>query len=380
MIVAHSRQLLRDLIAIPSINNAFLPPDDSRAGEQGVADFLAATAAAAGLAVEFQPVFPGRSNILARLLPPQKTQSTILLAPHMDTVGEPGHSPALFNPRIKNGRMHGRGACDTKGSVAAMLSAILAVARSGKRPQSTEIIFAGLVDEENAQTGSRVLGQSGLRADLAIVGEPTQLKIVTAHKGDLWLRLETHGKAAHGARPELGRNAVHLMAKVVDALEIHYAAALKKRRHPLLGNPTINVGSINGGSQPNIVPDHCEISADRRTLPGETESSVRREINALLRARRLSARLSNAKTAPCAPLETNPQLPWIQSLLRIARQKQPCGVDFFCDAAILAQAGIPSVVFGPGNIAQAHTADEWISLESLDRATALLTEFLRSLP
>jgi acetylornithine deacetylase/succinyl-diaminopimelate desuccinylase-like protein len=295
----------------------------------------------------------------------------------MDTVGAEDH---CFTPVQKGARLFGRGACDTKGSVASMLTAVAEIACSKQRPQHTEIIFAGLVDEENAQAGSRALAASGFKADLAIVGEPTELKIVTAHKGSLWLLLETQGKAAHGARPDLGKNAVHTMARIVDALETDYAAQLKRRRHPLLGCGTINVGTINGGKQPNIVPASCSISIDRRTLPGETERGVRREIAGFLNERGLRATFASEKIAPCLPMETDSRIPLVKQFLSVAKQPKPAGVHFFCDAAVLAEAGIPSVVFGPGDIAQAHTADEWISLNSLERATQMLIRFFRSLP
>jgi acetylornithine deacetylase/succinyl-diaminopimelate desuccinylase-like protein len=261
-----------------------------------------------------------------------------------------------------------------------MLTALLEVVSSPQRPQHTAITFAGLVDEENAQKGSRALVQDNFSADLAIVGEPTELKVVTAHKGDLWLRLETRGKSAHGARPELGRNAVLAMARLVALLETKYARALDRKRHPLLGHATVNVGAIRGGSQPNIVPDYCEISVDRRTIPGETEAGVWSELRSFLRQHHLKARLINSKEALCLPLETDHRLPLVRQLFRAAARKKPAGVDFFCDAAVLSGGGIPSVVFGPGDIAQAHTADEWISLRSLEAATAVLIRFLRSLP
>ena len=260
-----------------------------------------------------------------------------------------------------------------------MLTALCELANTKSRPQETEIVFAGLIDEENAQAGSRALVAWGFKADLAIVGEPTRLQVVTAHKGSLWLQFETRGKAAHGAAPQLGQNAVHEMARIVDALETDYAARLRKRKHPLLGAATVNVGTISGGSQPNIVPDCCAISIDRRTLPGETEAGVRREIAAFLNSKNLSAKISSAKLAPCLPLETNPRLPLVRQFLRSVGQSKPAGVDYFCDAAVLAAGGIPSVVFGPGDIAQAHTADEWISLASLDRGKNLLLNFLKSL-
>ena len=425
-VAAH--QLLRELIALPSVNPAFLSGREDLTGEQRVADFLAFTADRAGLELEWQKVFPGRSNLLIRLTPAGgRARRRILLAPHMDTVGVDGE--ARFKPVKKAGRLHGRGACDTKGSVAAHLAALLELAAGGARPRETEIILAALVDEENNQSGSRALvgravgrdsvephierseasaasisgkvtlrqetrsaraGSAGKRgstesrptmtADLAIVGEPTRLKVITAHKGDLWLRITTHGRSAHGSKPHLGKNAVHAMARVVEELETNYAATLKCHTHPLLGHATVNVGTIAGGRQPNIVPDRCEISVDRRTLPGESDAGVFAELRALLRRLGVDAELTDTKNAPCPALETDPNLPLVRQLTRCAGQRRAQGVDYFSDAAVLASGGIPSVLFGPGDIAQAHTADEWIELAQLERATRLLVKFLRDQP
>ena len=383
-------KLLAELIALPSVNPAFAPAAGASArqarlhpakfGEKNVADFLMSVAARAGLEVDFQKVLADghhRSNLIARLLPQNKIRQTVLLAPHLDTVNA---EDSQFIPREKNGRLHGRGACDTKGSVAAMLMALCELAHSKSRPRETEIVFVGLIDEEHAQTGSRAFAASGFKADLAIVGEPTKLQVVTAHKGSLWLELETRGRAAHGATPHLGKNAVHEMARIVDVLETDYAAQLRRRKHKLLGAGTVNVGAICGGTQPNIVPDRCSIEIDRRTLPGETDAGIYREIATLLRAKKLSAHISSKKIGPAPALETDPKLPLVQSFLQSVSQKKTVGVDYFCDAAVLSAAGIPSVVFGPGDIAQAHTADEWISLASLERGKNLLFRFLNSLP
>jgi acetylornithine deacetylase/succinyl-diaminopimelate desuccinylase-like protein len=413
-VAAH--KLLRELIARPSVNPAFLADRPDLTGERRVADFLASTADRAGLELEWQEVFPGRSNLLIRLTPAGgKVRRRILLAPHMDTVGVDSEAP--FKPVAKAGRLHGRGACDTKGSIAAYLAALLELGASGPRPRETEIILSALVDEENNQSGSRALvsqvgrrilpdlhskqpaqavgkSQRGRRealpylADLAIVGEPTLCKVVTAHKGDLWLRITTRGKAAHGSKPHLGRNAVHAMARVVAELETRYAATLKRRTHPLLGHATVNVGLIAGGKQPNIVPDRCEILIDRRTLPGETHAGVFSELRALLRrlgvrselADGVDAELADTKNAPCPALETDAELPLVRQLLRCASQRKPQGVDYFSDAAVLASGGIPSVLLGPGDIAQAHTADEWVELAQLERLTRLLVKFLRDQP
>jgi acetylornithine deacetylase/succinyl-diaminopimelate desuccinylase-like protein len=373
-------KLLQDLIAIPSVNPAFLPEDDRRAGEQRVVEFVAGVGTRLGMDAEWQPVEPGRANVLLRLTPKGNVRQRVLLAPHLDTVGGEPISDRLFVPRHEHGRLYGRGACDTKGCVAAMLTSLGELAQGGSRPTNTEIIFAGLVDEENGQRGSRALVATGLKADFAIVGEPTRLRVVTAHKGNVWLRLQTVGRPAHGSRPELGRNAILFMAHILNVLETEYAIALSRRRHSLLRPPTISVGMIHGGIQPNMVPALCEIVLDRRTLPGETEAGVRREIKALLGRRGLSARMESTKAGLCLPLETDPRLPLVRQFIECTGNKPPCGVDFFCDASVLAHGGIPSVVFGPGDIAQAHTANEWISLHSLESGTRLLARFLRSLP
>jgi succinyl-diaminopimelate desuccinylase len=372
-----TEKLLRALVALPSVNPAFLPAGHKHASEQSIAEFLATVGARAGLDVELQPVQPGRPNLIARLAPRGTARHRILLAPHLDTV------PAAddqYTPVAKMGRLHGRGTCDTKGSVAAMFSAMCELAHGDRRPRETEIIFAGLVDEESAQAGSRALVANGFKADLAIVGEPTRLNVVTAHKGAVWIRVETHGKAAHGALPHLGRNAVHSMAAIIEAFESDYRAQLAKRKHPLLGQATSNLGVIRGGTQANIVPAHCFIEIDRRTLPGETEADVKREVSDLFKKHKLRAEVSFPKTAPCLPMETDPSLPLVRQFMKCVEQTKPQGAQYFCDAAVLSAAGIPSVVFGPGDIAHAHSADEWLELEQLERARRILVEFLHSLP
>ncbi len=366
---AASVRLLRDLIALPSVNPAF-HADTSLSGEHRVAGYLEGAARKAGLDTELQEVAPGRSNLLVRLSPANEVRHRVLLAPHMDTVGEPNY-PAQLKPSVRDGRVYGRGACDTKGSVAAYFQTLLNLAKKGARPAHTEVTFVGLVDEENMQLGSRYFAKHGSKADLAIVGEPTRLEVVTAHKGDVWLQLRAVGRAAHGATPHLGENAVTEMARIVLALEEDYAETLAARAaHPLLGRPTVNVGRIAGGRQPNIVPAECVIAIDRRTLPGETEAGVRQEIAALLKKKGLKAGFDNLRTAPCEPLETDASLPAVRALTRAAGRRRTIGVHYFTDAAPIAAGGTPSVVFGPGDIAQAHTDCEWI---------AILEKFLRSL-
>ncbi len=372
-------RLLEELIALPSVNPAFIPAGDPHAGEERVAAFLAESGRKCGLDISFQTVLPGRRNVLLRYAPSGRVRQRLLLAPHMDTVGV--NSTAQFKPARRAGRIYGRGACDTKGSLASMLSALQSLAAARHRPRRTEIILAALVDEESMQAGSRHLGRSKLRADLAIVGEPTRLQVITAHKGDLWLELSTRGRAAHGARPELGDNAIHRMARVVHLLETKYAAQLRRTRHALLGPATVNVGMIHGGRQPNIVPDQCSIRIDRRTIPGEQDARVKREIVQFLRAHGEQVQLTDTKAdEPAPPLETSPGIPLARAFLDAAGQRRAAGVDFFTDAGVLSAAGIPSVVFGPGDIAQAHTAQEWVEIRQLEGATELLARFIGELP
>ena len=373
-----SVRLLQDLIALPSVNPAFFS-DPNLHGEHRVAEFLASAARRHGLEVESQPVVPGRSNLLVRLTPRGQVRQRVLLAPHLDTVGEPAYALQL-KPVVRDGRVYGRGACDTKGSVCAYFQSLLNVTAAGPRPAHTEILFVGLIDEENMQLGSRHFASHGPKSDFAIVGEPTGLEIVTAHKGDVWLRLRTIGRPAHGATPHRGRNAVTAMSRIVLALETEYASELAARpAHPRLGRPTINVGRIDGGRQPNIVPAECIIDIDRRTLPGETEAGVRREIRALLQRQGLKASFDTLRTSPCEPLETNPDLPLVQALTRAAGRRTTRGVHYFTDAAPLAAGGIPSVVFGPGDIAQAHTEREWLAISQLEKSILILERFLRGL-
>jgi acetylornithine deacetylase/succinyl-diaminopimelate desuccinylase-like protein len=316
--------------------------------------------------------------VIARLTPAGKIRQRVMLAPHMDTVGQP-NIDALLKPKRVGGRIVGRGACDTKGCVTAMLLAACRVASGGRRPASTEILFTGLIDEECDQLGSRHYAAHGDKADLAIVGEPTKLEVITAHKGDIWIQLTTHGRAAHGSTPHLGINAAHEAAKVIEVLLGEYTESLRKRTHPLLGRASINVGAVHAGTQPNIVPDLCTIMVDRRTLPGEEDERVVRNLGTLLKRRGLKAKLTYIRTAPCLPLQTDPNLPLVRALCKAAGRKRTLGVNYFCDAAHLAAGGIKSIVFGPGDIAHAHTSNESISVANLEKGVRILESFLRNL-
>ena len=368
--------LLMDLISIPSVNPAFCS-DDSIIGEERVADMLAQLGGKLGFDCKFQLVKGKRRNLLLKYKPCSRPRHRLLLAPHMDTVVA---DQTQLSPFIKQGRIYGRGACDTKGSIAAMLNALAQVIASPERPGNTEIHLACLVDEEHGQLGSRSFSRRNKPYDLAIIGEPTSNEVVTAHKGVMWFQLHTQGVAAHGARPSLGKNAIHAMSRAVQFLEQDYREQLNQSRHPLLGPGTINVGTIRGGKQPNIVPDSCSIWADRRTLPGESNAAIAKDILTSLEKRGIKASLDYRRDAECPAMETQPDLPWIKKLMTLARQKKPLGVDYFCDAAFVSQNGTPCIVFGPGSIDQAHTANEWISIQSLENCVNQYMKFFRSLP
>jgi acetylornithine deacetylase/succinyl-diaminopimelate desuccinylase family protein len=365
-----------DLISVPSVNPAFCK-DASLTGEERVAETLSQRGAKLGLDSTFQLVKGKRRNLLLKYKPCSRPRHRLLLAPHMDTVVA---DKSQLSPVIKQDRIYGRGACDTKGSIAAMLDALAKVVANSERPKNTEIHLACLVDEEHGQLGSRSFSRRNKPYDLAIIGEPTSNKVVTAHKGAMWFQLDTQGLAAHGARPSLGKNAIHSMSRAIQFLEQDYREQLNQSKHSLLGPGTINVGTIRGGKQPNIVPDACSIWADRRTLPGESNASIVKEILTSLKKRGIKATLDYRRDAECPAMETQPDLPWIKKLMALSRQKKPLGVDYFCDAAFIAQNGTPCVVFGPGSIDQAHTANEWISIRSLENCVQQYVKFFKSLP
>lgn len=376
--------LLRELIAIPSINPAFSSGFPDWSGESRMVDFLESRARSLGLETIRQNVAPGRDNLWVGLVPDpsaSKPRRKIVLAPHLDTVGGQQIHEGLFQPRFENGRLHGRGSCDTKGCVAAMFHALECLATTQERPRSTEVWFLGLVDEEKGQAGSRLVGASpDWKADLVIVGEPTELKVVTAHKGLTYAIGRFRGRAAHGSRPHLGQNAILDASKVVQQIETVYSERLKTVQRPLLGSGTVNVGIIRGGAQANIVPDYCEIHIDRRTLPGETKASVLAELKEVERNAGIRSSVEwDLGELDRPAMESDPDLPLTRQLMEAAGVDQSVGVDFFCDAALIAQGGSPCVVFGPGSIDQAHTADEWIETQSLEAGAEILLKYLRQM-
>ena len=370
-------RLLWELVEIPSINPSLECKDASLTGEERIAQYLEGNANSSRLEYKRMKVLPGRENLVVRIKPSGKIKNKVMLTPHMDVV--PATQNA-FVPKIKNGCLFGRGACDTKGSIASFFHAFLRLSKERNRPKNTEIIFVGLVDEEFGQAGSRVLAQKGPKADLAIAGEPTNLKVISAHKGNLWIRLTTIGKSAHGSTPQHGSNAINKMSPILEALTIEYPKLLLERKHPLLGAPTVSIGKIQGGSQPNVVPDSCQIDIDRRTLPGETDESVKKEIIKLFRELKIKCpEFSRTRSVPCPPLDTDPNLPMVQTFLKASSRRKTFGVPYFTDASPISMGGTPALVYGPGNIAQAHSKNEWVSLEEVEKAEQSIFQFLSNL-
>ena len=379
--------LLRDMVAIPSVNPTG-DPGTPHVNEQKMAEFLLRWTERAGAEAALMPVLPDRPNLVARWRPKglkkgQKPRLRIWFAPHTDTVSVAGMSIAPFDPVIKNGRLYGRGASDTKGPMASMLHAIATWWKAGGKDGDVEILFFGLMGEEAGNEGARAVVAHPVpvaeRPDLVIVGEPTGLRVVTAHKGALWLTLTATGKACHASTPERGRNAIDAIAPALVALREKLIPALhaEKYRHSLLGLPSLNIGTIRGGSKVNIVPDSCVVEVDCRTTPALEHATVLALAKKTVKGASPTVRVE--KLRGCPGLATDPDQPLITALRKAAGGKAPGGVPWFCDAAIFAGAGLPAVAFGPGTIAQAHTRDEYIALRDLDAGVVALIRFLSGL-
>ena len=329
-----------------------------------------------------QEVFPGRCNIIARL--PGRTTRRVVLEAHMDTVSIKGMSIPPFEPTIKDGRLHGRGSVDDKAGLVAMMHAVASLKEEGITPPC-EVWMAAVVDEEFTYRGVVKLCE-GLQAAAAIVAEPTEMRAVIASKGVLRWRMGVRGKAAHSSKPHLGVNAITHMARLVLALE-EENHRLAGRTHPLLGPGTLSVGVINGGVQVNFVPDQCTIEIDRRLLPGERASDALAETQSLIEA--LKARHPGFDAfieEPPLLVDEALDTPADASTVQVARQvlrglnlnDEVCGVPFGSDASKLSRAGVPTIVFGPGSIDQAHAADEYVPIDEVITATEFYRQFILS--
>lgn len=364
-------ELLQTLIRIPSVN-PHGHPGTAGVGEKKIAEWLAAFLRGLGAETELREVLPNRPNLVARWPGDRPGKPRLLFAPHTDTVSVAGMTIDPFSGELRDGRIWGRGASDTKGPMAAMLWALRAH-RDRLATLSHEIWFAGLISEEAAQHGSRALAAEE-RFDFVIVGEPTSLDVVHTHKGSAFLMLKTHGKAGHAARPDLGDNAIVKMLAVLEVIRTEFAADFAAHAHPVLGSSTLSIGTISGGSKTNIIPDSCEASVDMRFVPSQFQPGLVAGFRRRLREVCPDVEVS-AEAAP--PLYTDPAHPLIALLGECGAR--PVGAPWLCDACFFAEKGMPSVAIGPGSIAQAHTEDEFLTVEDLEKGVAFFTNFLAKL-
>jgi acetylornithine deacetylase len=357
--------LLRDLVAIDSVNPSLVP---GAAGEGAIAQTIAAELRRIGLDVELQDAAPGRPNVVG-VVEGRARGRSMMFCGHVDTVGVDGMQ-APFDPVERNGRLYGRGAQDMKGGLAAMIDAARVLAESGL--PSGRLVVAAVIDEEYASLGADAL-VTRLRADAAVVTEPTDLQIAIGHKGFAWSEIRTRGRAAHGSRPRDGRDAIVRMGRVLTSLEALDRTLQSVPPHPLLGTASLHASTIGGGRELSSYPDLCTLKFERRTLPGETDAVLSREIDTLLAQLRAAdpefdASATPLFSRPAYELAADHELP--QMLLQarcevLTSPPQPfVGMSFWTDAAVLGGAGVPSVLFGPGG-AGLHSIEEYVNVEDV---------------
>jgi acetylornithine deacetylase len=368
-------QTLADLVRINSVNSSY----DGGPGEREIAGYVRRFFEQRGIEVWEEDVFPGRPNVIARL-PGRDPGRRLVLEAHTDTVSVKGMTIPPFEPVIVDGKMYGRGSCDTKAGLATMMHAMASLKADGITPPC-EVLLAAVVDEEFSYRGVVKLCES-LKADAAIVAEPTEMRAVIATKGVLRCRIVVRGKSAHSSKPHLGVNAITHMARVIAAIEADNDR-MAAVQHPLVGCGTCNVGVINGGVQVNFVPDICAIEIDRRLLPGERADDAVAHYRQLLQGiGGITAELEEPLLLVDEALDTPAGSAVVQTASRVLREMglnpDPCGVPFGCDASKLSRAGIPSIVFGPGSIDRAHTVDEYVELDQVEQALEFQRRFILS--
>jgi acetylornithine deacetylase len=368
-------RFLRDLVALPSVNPMGRSLQSPDLYEHRVTAYLEDVCKGLGVPYVRQPVAPLRDNLVARYDSPG-ARCTVVFEVHQDTVPTDNMTIDPFGATIRDGRLYGRGSCDIKGGMAAMLAAFARLVR--ERPAGAcNVILACAVDEEHTSLGVQRLARD-LRADMAVVAEPTQLQIVHAHKGIVRWHLTTVGRSCHSSSPEKGVNAIYRMARLLTALE-QYAENLRRSRpDPVLGPPTLSVGRIEGGTSVNTVPDRCSIEIDRRLLPGEDPLAARDAVTAFLlgpAAIEFDFEVSEPWAAKGAldPRGSDELVRRLGKAIDSVRGSHAViVVPYGTDAPELAEAGIPAVVFGPGDIARAHTCDEWVPLDEVEQAGEIL--------
>jgi acetylornithine deacetylase len=354
--------LAGSLVATESVN----PGLAEGSGERAAAEVVAAWARAAGLEVELDEALADRPNVLVMALGTGGGR-TLLLNGHLDTVGVTGMD-APFAANVRDGRLFGRGAYDMKGALAA---ALVAAARARDDRLAGDVVVACVIDEELASAGTERLVRS-TKADGAIVCEPTEERVCIAHKGFVGFEVETKGRAAHGSRPDLGVDAIAAIGPVLMRLRELATRLEQETGHDLLGSGSVHASLIEGGQEYSSYPARCLLTGERRTLPGETVSDVRQEVLALAEGTGATARVTFARE----PFEVDASHEWPQIVRRAAGVGSFHGIPFWTDAALLAAAGIPTVLYGPVG-AGAHATEESVELESLERCSRVYLEVAR---
>jgi acetylornithine deacetylase len=347
-------ELTAELVAIDSVNPALVPGGN---GERDVALFVAAWCEGRGLEVEL--VGEERPSVVATRRGSGGGRS-LLLNGHLDTVGVAGMA-APHAARVENGRLYGRGAYDMKGALAAILLATAAI--QGLRG---DVIVTAVADEELASIGTEAVLER-VHADAAIVPEPTDLRLAVAHRGFVGFELETQGVAAHGSRPDLGVDAIVKMGHVLVALEQLDERLKSGARHPLAGTGSVHASLIEGGQELSSFPARCLLTAERRTIPGETATEIERELGEL--AGEATVRLIASRDPYEAPLEH----PFVELVARVTGARELVGAPFWTDAALIAGAGTPTVLYGPAGEG-AHAEIEWVDLASLERVRKVIVD------
>ncbi|MDE0826268.1 MAG: M20 family metallopeptidase [Akkermansiaceae bacterium] len=369
-------ELLQELIRIPSVNPDGDPGTEYTC-EANLAAWLTPWLAEMGYAVTLDEILPDRPNLIARA-PGPNNRPRILLGPHLDTVGVGGMSIDPFGGELRDGRIWGRGASDTKGPMAAMLWGLYEN-RDILESLPVAVDFVGFMAEESSQWGSKEFAKNyAADYEFALVGEPTSLDLVHVTKGALWLTLVTEGIAAHSSQPERGENAILKLTRSLDRLDRELRPSLEQFTHPVLGSPTLNVGVISGGTRANIIPDHAQAQIDIRTVPTlVADQTALGFVQKFVGTHDLPISLTNPVENP--PMETPVEHPWMQRLLSIHPSSTAVGAPWFSDAAHLSAVGLPSICVGPGSIDQAHTKDEFISKTDLEAGADWFTALLRAL-
>jgi succinyl-diaminopimelate desuccinylase len=372
-------ELCQALVRIPSVNPDGDPGCD-QTGEAACAVYVGEFLAASGAAVQVEDVVPGRPNVIGRFPSESaadgRRKPRIVFGPHTDTVSVGGMTIDPFGGELRDGRIWGRGASDTKGPMAAMLWALHEMRAEIPR-MPVEVHFAGFMSEESAQLGSQHFAAHHGPYDFAIIGEPTRMKVVHKHKGCLWADVHTTGLAVHGSIPEKGVNAIVKMAALVQALDTEFRQVLKDTggEDEWLGFSTVNLGMIRGGTRSNIVADNCVLRVDMRTTPGLNRAGGAVQVlTDFVRRQDETARVEPLPET--FPLDTDGENPFVQRLVECGTEVT--GAPWFCDAAFLAAGGTPAVAMGPGDIAQAHTKDEFIAVDDLVKGKDFFVKFLKS--